>query len=122
MLTGDRLELQYRTWRWQRRSLTFDAPKVQSIAVIDSTWNGQLIGLGVGILGAWAINSGCDNESCIGSALLGVVMAPVAGLFIGQAIDRSTNRLIYIAPRRPIVTVTPLLTPNMVGVMARVIP
>jgi hypothetical protein len=119
-LTADRIELRWRSWRFQQRQRSFDESSVRTIAVVDSTWNGQLIGLGVGILVGWSMNAQCDNESCVGSALAGVVLAPAAGLFIGQAIDRSMNRLVYVARQNPSVTFAPLLTPTAVGIVARV--
>lgn len=119
-LARDRLELEWRTWRFQRREQVFPEASVRSIAIIDSTWNGQLIGLGVGVLGAWAMNAQCNDDSCIASALAGVALLPAAGLFVGQAIDHSMNRVIYVSRRNPNVTLGPFLTPIAGGVAARV--
>ena len=116
-LGSDQFEVEWRRFL-RLRHRTFTEPGVRRVQVRDSTWNGVLIGLGVGIAGTIAV---CANDTSGGGAcLMFVILGPTLGIAGGAGIDGSINRRIYEAPGRATTTVAPVIGPGRIGLAARV--
>jgi hypothetical protein len=98
-LSGDRIEIRRRRWNWRAEQLTFAAGAVRRIEHRDSTWNGELLGVGAGVLAAWVRcktggpDSGVD-VGCLGWSLF----APMGGGIVGHIVDHNHRRSVYVAP------------------------
>jgi hypothetical protein len=109
------------------RDRLFPADSVTQIDIVDSTWNGALIGAAVApvlVFGIhrWEETAVSDSNSMKGIAtvVFGGISAVLA-IGIGQRIDSSINRPVYQRRRGiPPVTLTPWLEPTRRGVLARV--
>jgi hypothetical protein len=105
----------------------FPADSVTRIDIVDSTWNGALIGAAVApvlVFGIhrWEGTAVSDSNSMKGIAtvVFGGISAVLA-IGIGQKIDSSINQPVYQRRRGiPPVTLTPWLDPTRTGVLARV--
>jgi hypothetical protein len=117
---GDDIEIERARW-FRTRKYEFPESSVSRIRVIDSTWNGELIGLAVG---AAAVGIPCavapaDRLSDEGMACFGLVLVPLLGLGIGGWIDSAFNRVVYEARGGTRTTVLPLIEPHRIGLVAR---
>jgi hypothetical protein len=108
-LAGDRLEISSRRGLFGREPRVFSEVSVRRIRQRDSTWNGALIGLGAGVLAAFVANGACtgDHAGCLSV----VVLAPFAGLFVGDFVDGRMNRTVYLPAQPGGIVVAPLLGP-----------
>ena len=106
-----------------RTERAFTPDIIRRIEIVDSGWNGAVIG-GAAALAfvATAVKFGCD-DSCdkTGSWVLGVVTFVPIGIGIGGAIDSRINKTIYEGRlHKPRVTVVPWVERDRKGVLARV--
>lgn len=110
-----------------RAKQAFARELVQSIAHVDSGWNGGLIGAaaGAGLLAA-LIQIECspscdDNFGRRGRWEVGKFLFVPVGLGIGWGLDEMINRPVYERqPQTPRVTIAPWLERDRKGVMAHV--
>jgi len=106
---------------------TFPADAVTRIEIVDSTWNGALVGAAVApfvVLGIHGVEEAAVSDSNdmkgIWTLVLGS-MSVVLCIEIGREIDSRINDPIYERPsQQPQVAIGPLLGRGRVGVMARV--
>jgi hypothetical protein len=105
----------------------FSADSVTRIDIVDSTWNGTLIGAAVGVglafgIHQWEESAVADSNDLKGLwtlALGGISIAVSSG--VGSLIDLSMNAPIYKRPSQtPRVSLVPLLGRERIGLMARV--
>lgn len=114
-ITGNQLEIRRTRWFFREERRTFTEDSVQRIENRDSTWNGSLIGAGVGGLVMFvslevpACNQP-DDWSC-----MPLLLSPIAGWVVGDAIDGAINRPVFVSPRGTGITFWPLLGPARVG-------
>lgn len=109
------------------RDRLFPADSVTRIDIVDSTWNGALIGaLAAPVLvfgiHRWEEAAVSDSSSMKGIAtvVFGGISAALA-IGIGQKIDSSINKPVFQRRRGdPPVTLAPLLEPTRTGVLVRV--
>jgi len=105
----------------------FPAESVTRIDIVDSTWNGTLIGAGVGVGLAFGISRweeravpDSNSEKGLGTLVfggLGIVVSSAVGHFI----DLSMNAPIYERQSRtPKISIVPLLGGERIGLMAQV--
>jgi hypothetical protein len=110
-------------WGMERRQVFADSG-ISAINRTDSVWNGLLIGLGAGIVGAELFvrnvcgPRGYDDECSAIATGVGVVTFIPGGLVVGGLIDKFTgNDLLYRAmPRRARMTIAPAVGPRSGGV------
>jgi hypothetical protein len=116
-LTGNQFEIRRRRWfRFRQERLVFAEDSVGRIEHRDSTWNGELLGLGIGsvtTLVACKSIKDPDDWSC----LSWIALAPTVGLLSGQIIDGAINRT-YVSPGGTRVTLLPLLGRERAGLAA----
>jgi hypothetical protein len=130
-ITGDQVAIARRQYPFPyfrpRKEQVFAKDVVRSIDVVDSSWNGAVLGAGaaIGFL-AVSIELDCspscdDNFGRPGRWVLGSVMLVPLGTAAGGLIDSLLNRRVYEKePQRPRITIVPVLGRNGVGVMAQV--
>lgn len=103
-LQGDQLVIaRPRSWFRAAEERTFTQQTVSTIERVDSTWNGALIGVAVGIGAAGALTAACiNNDSCATNAdSAAYVFVPTAigfgfgGMGIGAALDSLVRRTIF---------------------------
>jgi hypothetical protein len=101
----------------------FTSSLIRSINHTDSVWNGLLIGLGAGIVGAELFVRGAcgprgsDDECAAIATGVGVVTFVPGGTIIGALIDKFTgNELIYRAPHGSALSLAPMVTRGAGGV------
>jgi hypothetical protein len=113
-LLGNQLEIEER-----RLQIMFSEGSVRRVEADDSTWNGALIGAGVGLLlGVLAVKNPSANSEGEEMGLLGA--GPLIGYFLGEAIDRETHRLLYVSPGTSGMTFVPLVGRARVGIAAAI--
>jgi hypothetical protein len=107
----------------------FAKDAVRSLAIVDSTANGVVIGVAAALGLATTVAVGCSrSDSCtngnfgvLGTFIVSSATFVPVGLGIGYATDLARNETIYERPSRaPRVTVAPLLGRNAVGLLAHV--
>lgn len=105
----------------------FPADSVARIDIVDSTWNGALIGVAIAPVLVYGIHrweEGAVSESNSMKGMATVVfggISAVLSIAIGQRIDLSINQPIFQRQRRiPQVTLAPWLEPTRKGVVARI--
>lgn len=123
-VSGDKLELR-RPPRFigRDRHDVYVESAVTRIEARDSTFNGGLIGLGLGLLVSVAATVTEDRNDDDSNALLYVVWSPTIGGFIGAAIDGAINRPLFVSPSAKRVTLRPVVRGKggrVVGAMATV--
>lgn len=101
----------------RQRQTLFSEDAIRRIEKDDSTWDGTLIGFGVGFaLGiAVAKNPSADSE---GEEIAVGVAICVAGPFVGEWIDGHFHRVLFVSPRRTSLALVPLVGRTRVGVAA----
>lgn len=98
-LSDDRIEIRRQRWNWRSEELTFDAASVRRIENRDSTWNGELLGVGAGVFAAWArCKAGGPGYGIDVGCLWWSLFAPISGGVAGHIIDRNHRRVLYLAP------------------------
>jgi len=108
------------------RNRTFTKDSITKIRRTDSSWNGALIGLGVGaaIAAAGIKSSIYQGEAAYFWVFAGSWLFPTVGAITGVVVDKQTgNDPIYLAPSRasqPSVTVSPWLVNGGGGVSVSV--
>ena len=126
-VTGDQLVIARRQYPFPnfrpRKDEAFSKDVVQSIDVVDSSWNGALMGAaaGVGFLAATielGCSATCDN---VGSWVIGGLIFVPLGTAAGGLVDSLRNRRVYErAPERSRVTIVPALGRSGVAIVAHV--
>ena len=117
-LTGSAIEIDRQLSFFRVRRVSFAADSVRRVEKRDSTWNGALIGLGIG----GAVTTGTcisafhtsDGWAC----LFWAALAPAAGVAVGELVDRTIRASLYISPSR--VRLQPVGGAHQVGVVARI--
>jgi hypothetical protein len=101
----------------------FPRDLVRSINRTDSLWNGLLIGLGTGIVGAELFvrgacgRRGYDDECAAIATGVAVVTFIPGGTIVGALIDKFTgDELIYRAPPRSSLTIAPVVARRAGGI------
>ena len=101
----------------------FPSQLIRSITRTDSVWNGLLIGLGAGIVGAELFVRGAcgprghDDECAAIATGVGVTTFVPGGTIVGALIDKFMgNQLIYRAPQRSSLVIAPVVAPAAGGV------
>ena len=106
--------------RWGTEERAFPEDVVRRIDIVDSAWQGLVIGLAVG---AGVATLACRGEGVPAGYCL-IIATPlfiIPGEFLGGMIDASINEPIYQRPSQtPRVTISPLLGRDQTGVVARV--
>ena len=105
----------------------FPAESLTRIDIVDSTWNGALIGAAIApalVFGIYRWEETAVSDSNSTKGLATVVfggISTVLAIAVGQQIDLSMNQPIYQRQRgRPQLTLAPWLESNGKGVLARV--
>jgi hypothetical protein len=95
LLTISSTELTIR-WRslFRRRERSFREETVRRVQVADSTWNGSLVGLGIGVAVTVIGAQSCDDSA----GCYGVLLAAPSGILAGEMIDRARNRVVFVSP------------------------
>jgi hypothetical protein len=123
-LIGDKLELRRRPPFWGRdRHDVYAESAATRIDDRDSTLNGRLIGVGLGLLVSVVAYRTADPNDDDLPELPYVVFSPVVGLFIGGAIDAAINRTLFVSPAAKRVTLRPVVGgkgDRVVGAMATI--
>lgn len=126
-ISSDSIVVQRERRRFFRRSVrpeTFPPDDVDRIEVIDSTWQGRVIGAAAGVTATALIVAAASNDGNGYEPLLWLFPGPLltlGGSAIGGAIDGAHNRTVY--ERRPVRatrTVTPPPSWGHFAVTARV--
>jgi hypothetical protein len=96
----------------------FDAESVTRIEMVDSVWNGFLIGTAGMLAGLFVVPHMCSSFAC-GSAVSALWMGLVP--LVGVGVDQVINQPIYERPSQPPrVTIAPLSGAGQTGVVAQV--
>jgi hypothetical protein len=98
----------------------FAKEAVRSIDIVDSPWNGALIGAvgSAALLGAWVKN--CESGECVQGRMFPAVIGNLAGILVGGLIDeRITKRVYEHQPPTSRVTISPMLGRERIGLVAR---
>ena len=123
-LSGDKLELRRPPRFFGRgRQDVYVESATTRIEARDSTVNGELIGVGLGLLVSVVAYRTADLNDDDMPELPYVVLSPLAGWFIGEAIDRAINRSLFVSPSAKRVAVRPVVrgkVGRVVGAMATV--
>ncbi len=106
--------------------LVFGADSITRVDIVDSTWNGALIGAAIApalVYGIWLWEDNTFPDSNLkgaGTAYLGSASVLMA-ILVGHGIDLSINESIYERPSQASrVTVTPLIGRYQKGLAVRV--
>ena len=94
-LTDDEIEVESIRW-FRSRNGTFTEGSMRRIETLDSTWNGGLVGLAVGVVGMVVIVQTCKDLGC----LLPFILSPGIGIGVGVLVDQSINETVYEPPGR----------------------
>jgi hypothetical protein len=102
----------------------FPADSVTRIDIVDSTWNGALIGAAIAPVLVFGIHqweetavSDSNSQKGLATVVFGGISAVLA-IAIGQRIDLSVNQPVLRQRGVPRVTLTPWLEPTRKGVLA----
>ena len=99
-LTDSALAIDKRRWFFRRERVSFPAASVHRIEKSDSTWNGGLIGAGIGAAVSAVQCSRHRNEPQNWACLFWVGAAPAIGVTIGELVDSSIRQPLYVARAR----------------------
>jgi hypothetical protein len=100
----------------QGRPFVFAEGDVRWIGREDGTWNGQLIGVGLGVAAAGIIVARTDSKRAAVSAL--IFLPPIGG-GLGRNVDARHRRTLYRSPTAAFV-IGPSIGPRSAGIMATV--
>jgi hypothetical protein len=101
--------------RFTGREQTFVASSVRTIQIVDSVWNGFLLGAAASVGFVFMSAEFCSTSLCPW-----VFLAATAP-FLGEAIDLHVNSPIYQRPPRTSrIRIVPALGPNQAGILAAV--
>ena len=107
-LSGDRIDVRRRRGIFRSEQLSFGEESVRRIEHRDSTVNGTLMGIGAGVLTAWVR---CKTAGPSYGLDVGCVwwsfFAPIGGGVVGNIIDWSHRRTLYVAPGGARIQVAP---------------
>lgn len=107
-LSGDRIDIRRRRRIFSSEQLSFGEESVRRIENRDSTANGTLIGIGAGVLAAWVrCKTGGPDYGLDVGCVWWSFLAPVGGGVIGNVIDWSHRRSLYVAPGGTRIQVAP---------------
>ena len=130
-IAGDQLVIAKRQYPFPyfrpRKEQAFAKDVVRNIDVVDSSWNGAVLGAvaAIGFLGV-SIELECspscvDNFGRPGRWVLGSVLLVPLGTAAGSLIDSLINRRVYEGqPQRPRITIVPVVGRNGVGLVAQI--
>lgn len=123
-VSGDKLELRRppRFWGRDRHDVYVETAATR-IEARDSTWNGMLIGLGLGVLVSVVATVTANPQDDELSELPYVVLSPLVGPVIGTFIDGAINRTLFVSPAATRVTLRPVVRDTggrVAGAMATV--
>jgi len=123
-LAGNQLEIRrQRRFRFRQERLVLTEGSVGRIEHRDSTWNGALLGAGVGVLMTVLV---CKTENyysadpLLRSCLLWISLGPLGGGLVGGAIDGAINRPLYVSAGGSRITLLPLLGRQRAGLAAAI--
>jgi hypothetical protein len=94
----------------------FTEGDVRWIGREDGTWNGQLIGVGLGVAAAGIIVARTDSQRAALSAL--IFLPPIGGA-VGHNVDARHRRTLYRSPTAAFV-IGPTIGPRSAGIVATV--
>ena len=98
-LSGDRIDIRRRRWIFGSEQLSFVEASVRRMENRDSTANGTLIGIGAGGLAAWVrCKTGGPSYGLDVGCVWWSFFAPIGGGVVGNIIDWSHQRPLYVAP------------------------
>jgi hypothetical protein len=117
-ISANELEIRRLRFFFREERRVFTEETARRIDRRDSTWNGGLIGAGVGALVLFAALSApaCNQPDDLSCAPL--ILAPVAGFIIGDGIDGAHNRTVFLGSGRTRAALSPLVGRSQVGVAA----
>ena len=123
-LTESQLVVSRKRFLRSRVERAFAKDLTRRIDIVDSRWNGAVLGgaAAVGLL-ATGIKFGC-TELCdqAGSWFIGIATFVPIGIGVGAAIDSLINKTIYEGgPHKSRIVVAPWIEPDRKGVLARVL-
>jgi hypothetical protein len=123
-VSGDKLELR-RPPRFigRDRHDVYVETAVTRIVARDSTLNGRLIGLGLGLLASVVAYRTADPNDDDLPELPYVVFSPLVGLVTGGVVDAAINRTLFVSPTAKRITLRPVVGGKggrVVGAMATV--
>jgi hypothetical protein len=117
-LSAHELAIRRRRWNFRREEKTWSDDAVWYVEHQDSTWNGTLIGAGVGLASIVVMvtlpaGNRPDDLTCVPLAILAIP----GGIAIGQAIDLRINQPLFVSPTRRVVALSgPVLSRDRAGV------
>ena len=118
-ISGGQLRIRRPRFFLGTEARTFSERSVTRIGLKDSSWNGALLGAVAGVGLSFSLLHNCDDR-----CLLLATAAPfivIGGAGTGIAIDDSHTRVVYEnSGQAGRFTVTPLIQPKRVGILARV--
>ena len=120
-LTEDEIEIEWRRW-FRLRQRAFTEASVRRIEIEDSTLNGKLIGLAVGVAGVVVASNTCKSDNCIGALMASSILLPVIGAAVGRWVDLSIKRTVYVSPGGTATAISPIRGPRhlSLSLMARI--
>jgi hypothetical protein len=104
---------------WEERRV-FTEEAVSGIEHRDSTWNGNLLGGGAGLL---ILVGGLKLPACSRSANAAcypLLLSPFVGVLVGELVDAAWNRPLYVAPGRRSIRLSPVIGPARLGLAATI--
>ena len=117
-ISGDQLVISRRRALFRSEELAFTEDVVRSIRIVDSEWNGLLLGAAPGIALLFVSCSGADASDYCG---VGPFFVTGIGMLVGGAIDELMTQPVYERQSHaPRVTISPLLGRERMGLLARV--
>ena len=117
-ISGDQLVISRRRALFRSEELAFTEDVVRSIRIVDSEWNGLLLGAAPGIALFFVSCSGADASEYCG---FGPSVVAGIGMLVGGAIDELMTQPVYERKSHaPRVTISPLLGRERMGLLARV--
>ena len=117
-LSGAAIEIDRQLWFFRVRTMSIPAGSVRRVEKRDSTWNGALIGVGIGAAATVAECVATRNNPGDWSCLEWALIAPLAGGAIGEGIDARIRQPLYISGPR--VQLSPVGGRGRIGVVAAV--